>query len=151
MAKRVVTPQPYVLLIDDLDGRELPRGEGQTVRYGYKGTEYEIDLSDEHADELDRMMSNLVSKSVKVGKMLPNRPAPKRIENVKEELPALPSGQMSITAQREADKEFRKEIRAWAREHGFTIGDAGRIPEAIRQAWDAAHPDRPSPAESSYL
>ena len=38
-----------ILLIDDLDEVEA----SQTVRFGYRGKSYEIDLSEEHADEFD--------------------------------------------------------------------------------------------------
>jgi len=41
MAQRISTT-----LIDDLDGTELERGSGETVRFGIDGRVWEIDLSD---------------------------------------------------------------------------------------------------------
>lgn len=154
MAKKVVT---YVQLIDDLDGAELPRGEGQTIRYGWRGNEYEIDLSDKHATELDAMMGNLVSKSQRVGRLTSgpshHRPAatPKKqtpaLPNNSEQ-PALPSGEKSRTQIAMERREFLKEIREWANRQGIEQAAAGRLSEATRQAWDAAHPDRPCPPEA---
>ena len=46
------------------------------------------------------------------------------------------------------------EVRAWARSNGFDIGDRGRLPAEVWDAWDAAAPkatkstNRPVPAAS---
>lgn len=47
MATRIITT-----LVDDLDGTDIPRGLGETVRFGIDGRNYEIDLTDENADAL---------------------------------------------------------------------------------------------------
>lgn len=47
MAQRTVTT-----LVDDLDGTDLGRGSGETIRFGVDGRDYEIDLSDDHAAAL---------------------------------------------------------------------------------------------------
>jgi hypothetical protein len=47
MAQRTITT-----LIDDLDGTELKRGSGETIRFGIDGRTYEIDLSDDNAQAL---------------------------------------------------------------------------------------------------
>ncbi|SMQ67761.1 Lsr2 protein [Plantibacter sp. VKM Ac-1784] len=47
MAQRRVTT-----LIDDLDGTDLQRGSGETIRFGVGGRTYEIDLSDDNAEAL---------------------------------------------------------------------------------------------------
>ena len=43
----------------------------------------------------------------------------------------------------EARSALRKEepqaIREWAREQGYTVGDKGRIPQPVREAYEAAH------------
>jgi hypothetical protein len=58
MAQKVQT-----LFIDDLDGGEA---EG-TVRFALDGTEYEIDLSAEHTDELRSALGKYVSHARKTG------------------------------------------------------------------------------------
>lgn len=47
MAQRMITT-----LIDDLDGTDLERGSGETIRFGVDGRTYEIDLSDDNAAAL---------------------------------------------------------------------------------------------------
>jgi nucleoid-associated protein Lsr2 len=58
MAHRIQT-----LLIDDLDGGEA---DG-TVRFGLDGTEYEIDLSAAHSDELRKAMGRYLAHARRVG------------------------------------------------------------------------------------
>jgi hypothetical protein len=147
MAKRVVN---YVVLIDDLDGTELPRGEGQTIRYGWRGNEYEIDLSDKHANDLDAMMGNLVSKSVKVGRLPGPHPKKKQTPALSSESqPALPPAEEKSRTQLAMERrDFLREIREWANGQGIEQAAAGRLSEATRTAWDAAHPDRPCPPEA---
>ncbi|VXB05237.1 Lsr2 family protein [Plantibacter sp. T3] len=47
MAQRTITT-----LVDDLDGTELERGSGETIRFGVDGRIYEIDLSTDNAAAL---------------------------------------------------------------------------------------------------
>jgi hypothetical protein len=54
--KATVAQKIQTLVIDDLDGSAA---EG-TVRFGLDGTEYEIDLNDEHARELREALARYV-------------------------------------------------------------------------------------------
>lgn len=47
MAQRTITT-----LVDDLDGTDLERETGETIRFGVDGRTYEIDLSDGNAQAL---------------------------------------------------------------------------------------------------
>ena len=58
MAQRIQT-----LLIDDLDGGEA----AGTVRFGLDGTEYEIDLSAAHSDELRQALGQNLAHARRVG------------------------------------------------------------------------------------
>lgn len=58
MAQKVQT-----LFIDDIDGGAA---EG-TVRFGLDGTDYEIDLSGEHNDELHKTLERYIAHARKVG------------------------------------------------------------------------------------
>ena len=58
MAQRIQT-----LLIDDLDGGEA---DG-TVRFGLDGTDYEIDLSAAHSDELRKALGHYLAHARRVG------------------------------------------------------------------------------------
>ncbi len=55
MATRTITT-----LIDDLDGSDIPRGLGETVRFGIDGENYEIDLNDDNAAALRETLSAYV-------------------------------------------------------------------------------------------
>src|SRR6202046_5047951 len=58
MAQRIQT-----LLIDDLDGGEA----AGTVRFGLDGTEYEIDLSAAHNDELRKELQQYLAHARRTG------------------------------------------------------------------------------------
>ena len=80
-----------VQLIDDLDGSEA---DG-TVRFGLDGTEYEIDLSAEHAQELRGALARYVGAARRAGgggqESVINRGAP-------EEYPCGPRPNSSVTS-----------------------------------------------------
>jgi uncharacterized coiled-coil protein SlyX len=45
-----------------------------------------------------------------------------------------------------ADRASVGEVRAWAKQNGFSLGDRGRLPSGVWEAWDAAHVRRmPAP------
>jgi hypothetical protein len=44
MAQRVITQ-----LVDDIDGKEIAEGAGETVSFALDGVSYEIDLSSKNA------------------------------------------------------------------------------------------------------
>src|SRR6202451_304147 len=58
MAQRIQT-----LFIDDIDGGAA---DG-TVRFGLDGTDYEIDLSGEHSDEVRQALGEYIEHSRKIG------------------------------------------------------------------------------------
>lgn len=97
-------------LIDDVDGSLLEDGQGETVRFGLDGKAYEIDLSDVNADKLRRELAPFI----KAGRRLGRSTSPRR-----------------RGAGRDVDA-----IRAWARENGHQVGDRGRIPADIEQAFN---------------
>jgi hypothetical protein len=95
--------QIQTLVIDDLDGGPA---EG-TVRFAVDGTDYEIDLSSKHSDELHTTLRKYVEHARKVGG----------------------------TARRSGTRSGRKPstvdtvaVRTWAREHGYDIKGRGRVP-----------------------
>lgn len=49
---RPLAKKSVVMVVDDISGDTLPEKQGQTVRFGLDGQDYEIDLSAEHAAEL---------------------------------------------------------------------------------------------------
>ena len=112
MAQKIQT-----LFIDDIDGGEA---EG-TVRFGLDGSEYEIDLSAEHSEELRTALGKYVTHARKVGGAArrPGRAAGRAAKSA--------NGAVNTT-----------EIRNWAREQGYDIKDRGRVPADLVAKYQAA-------------
>jgi hypothetical protein len=108
MAKRT-----QVILVDDLNGELIPDGSGGTVFFGLDGVEYAIDLTDKNAEKLRSALSAYVSAGSRVGRKTGTRG---------------PRGQAGPSP---------REIRDWARSNGHKVPDRGRIPDKVRQAFDA--------------
>jgi hypothetical protein len=108
--RRVVT------LVDDLDGSE---GAGR-VTFGYRGTSYEIDLSEEHQAELGAALAKFIVAARRAGRVS-----------------VQADGRTSTTpANRRSDLAA---VRVWAREQGLDVSDRGRVPIEVQRAYDAAH------------
>jgi hypothetical protein len=98
-----------VSLEDDLDGGPAD----QTVRFAFGGTEYEIDLSAKNATAFRQQITPYLEHARKHG--LSRRP-----------------GRTAASRQRSGD------IRDWAREHGITVSDRGRIPASVVEQYHTA-------------
>lgn len=99
----------FVELVDDMDGGTAD----ETVSFGLDGVSYEIDLTAENAAELREALGVWAGKARRVGG--------RRI------------------AGKSRSGEDTAKIRAWAQEHGYSVGDRGRIPSDVRQAYKDAH------------
>jgi hypothetical protein len=108
MAQKIQT-----LFIDDLDGGAA---EG-TVRFALDGSDYEIDLSGEHSDELRTALRKYVDHARKVGGTARR--------------PGTRGGRRPSTVDTVA-------VRAWARENGYDIKDRGRVPADLVARYQAA-------------
>ncbi|HET9871598.1 MAG TPA: Lsr2 family protein [Propionibacteriaceae bacterium] len=104
-----------VVLIDDLDGREIVEG-GQTVTFSYKGVDYSIDLGEKNAKKLDDALARFIAHAERVGGR---------------------RSRVSKTAVDDTDDP--QAIRAWARENGYQVSDRGRVSAELKAAYDAAH------------
>jgi hypothetical protein len=107
MAQKIQT-----LFIDDLDGGAA---EG-TVRFALDGSDYEIDLSGEHSDELRTALRKYVDHARKVGGTARR--------------PGTRGGRRPSTVDTVA-------VRAWARENGYDIKDRGRVPADLVARYQA--------------
>lgn len=111
-----------VELVDDMDGS---MADG-TVTFGFEGRWYEIDLSTEHIDRLRTALAPFVAAGRKAG-------GSARTRNIT-------SARSYRTPHRSPEDLARREdndkIREWARVNGYTVADRGRVPEAVRKAYD---------------
>ena len=102
-----------VLLVDDLDGGEAD----ETVTFALDGKTYEIDLNTANADKLRDALSDFV----KAGRRTGGRSSRGK-------------GGRSSSGSPDTAK-----IRAWAKENGYEVNDRGRVPAAVREAYEKAN------------
>ncbi|MDO7868561.1 histone-like nucleoid-structuring protein Lsr2 [Nocardioides jiangxiensis] len=101
-----------IVLIDDIDGGDAD----ETVSFSLDGTSYEIDLASANAARLREALAPYVGHARKVG-----------------------SGRRAA-AKKSGASGGTREIREWARSNGWPdLGDRGRVPADVQQAYDAAH------------
>ncbi|WP_344413457.1 Lsr2 family protein [Amycolatopsis minnesotensis] len=113
MAQKVL-----VSMVDDLDGGEAT----QTVEFALDGVEYQIDLSDENANDLRDGLYRYLENARRVG-------GRKRTAS---------AGTRAETGESLAEKRARnQEIRDWARNNGFPdLADRGRVPTEVIDAFE---------------
>jgi hypothetical protein len=100
-----------ILYVDDIDGSEAVG----TVRFGFDGADYEIDLSKKHADQLAKAIEPFVAAARKV-----------------------PSSRRAVRGSRPA-RHDQSDVRAWARGQGLKVSDRGRIPADVLARYESAH------------
>jgi hypothetical protein len=105
--------QIQTLFIDDLDGGPA---EG-TVRFGLDGTDYEIDLSTAHSEELHKVLAAYVTHARK----------------------AAGTARRGSRGRRPADSpDNTRKIREWARAQGIDVRERGRVPAEVIEKYKAA-------------
>jgi hypothetical protein len=114
---RAVALQPQkvqTLFIDDIDGSAA---EG-TVRFGLDGTEYEIDLNAEHAQQLRDALAAYVKAARRVtgGSRQPAR----------------------VGRRGPVSTPKTTEVREWAKAQGIEVKDRGRVPAELVVKFKAA-------------
>lgn len=100
-----------VLYVDDIDGSDAVG----TVRFGVDGTEYEIDLNQQHTDQFTKALGPFIAAARKVS----------------------PSRRASRGSR--AARHDQSAVRAWARAQGIKVSDRGRIPADVLSRYHAAH------------
>ncbi|MBM4644757.1 Lsr2 family protein [Rhodococcus hoagii] len=121
MAKKIVQLVEYV---DDLTGDALPEDQVNTVRFGWDGVEYEIDLGQANAKKLEEMILPYVESGRRVSR------SSGRASGGASKRPGTGSGR---------SKEELANIREWAGKNGHEVSPRGRIPAPVLEAYDEAH------------
>ena len=109
-----VAQKIQTLFIDDLDGSAA---EG-TVRFALDGTEYEIDLNEEHAKELREALAQYVGAG--------------RRANGAARRPARAGRRPAASGLNTT------EVREWAKAQGMEVKDRGRVPAELVVKFKAA-------------
>ena len=109
MAQRTV-----IQLTDDLDGKAIPDGKGETVRFSFDRQDYEIDLGDKNAKAMRDALSSYVAAARRVAGA--SRGSRSR------------GGRSGGAPSREYDP---KAVRAWAESQGLKVSQRGRVPAEL--------------------
>jgi hypothetical protein len=105
-----------VQLIDDIDQGAAE----ETVTFGLDGTNYEIDLSAKNAAKLRDALASYVANARRASRSSGRQSAPSR------------RGRGA-----RGDREQTQAIREWARKNGHKVGEKGRIPAHILDAYNS--------------
>lgn len=118
MAQRTI-----VQLTDDLDGKNIPDGKGETVRFGLDRQDYEIDLADKNAKALREALQTYIGAGRRVGgsRSQSTRPGSPRSGRARANGASTASG-------RDYDP---KAVRAWAEGQGIEVNHRGRVPAEL--------------------
>jgi hypothetical protein len=109
-----------VSLVDDLDDTPIAEGDGETVRFTYRGTSYEIDLNNKNLEKLDKALEKYIGAARKT---------------------SAPSGRRTgaaTTGRRSASDTDPKAVRAWAEANGITVNPRGRLSAEVVEKYKAA-------------
>lgn len=117
-----------VELFDDLDGTDA----AETVHFGLDNTQYEIDLSQDHADELRDFLAQYVGAA----------------RRVRKDGAAVKPRKTHVRADA-GDRKQKGAIRDWARANNFKVPDRGRLSREVLDAFETAHAVKPRGAEVS--
>ena len=100
-----------VALEDDLDGGPAD----ETVRFGFGGAHYEIDLNKKNARAFRKQLAPFIEHGRKIGA------EPRR-----------------HTMRPASARQRSSGIRAWAKQQGIPVSDRGRIPASVVAQYHAA-------------
>jgi hypothetical protein len=121
MAQRV-----QVLLVCDVHDDDTTPGT-ETISFSLDGTNYEIDVCDDHAAELRDAYAPYVGAGRRIsGARTGGRRAAAR--------PAA-----AVRPAAGSDRQRAGDIRAWAKAKGLAVNERGRIPATIVAEYQAAH------------
>ncbi len=104
---------------DDISGDALTESEVNVVSFGYKGTNYQIDLSESHLQEFEKALEPYISSARRVV--------------------AAPATNRRRTSSPKYAGVDPKKVRAWAVEQGLEVSSRGKLSVAIIEQYKAAH------------
>ncbi|MEO9106345.1 MAG: Lsr2 family protein [Pseudonocardiaceae bacterium] len=112
MARKVITT-----LVCDVTGAEA----AETINFGIDGKMYEIDLAENHAGILRDILGDYVEVARRAGKLTTTSTGSRRSAAVSGERARRPD---------------LSEVRAWARQEGYSVSARGRVSAEVLTAFD---------------
>lgn len=121
----------YIAVIkDDLNGKTIKEDDVHSIRIGWQGKWYTLDLGPDTAEEVMTVMDKYVTAGTLEGEGIHKPQA----------VPSRRGRPASATSTDRADKKEKlTAIREWWRAQGHEIGDRGRIPQNVVDAYEAAN------------
>jgi hypothetical protein len=110
-----VAQRTIVQLTDDLDGKPIADGQGETVRFALDRQDYEIDLGEKNAKAMRDAMNKYVA-------------AARRVSGSTRGGRSRGGTRSAAAATREYDP---KAVRAWAESQGIEVSQRGRVPAEL--------------------
>jgi hypothetical protein len=112
-----------VVVTCDLEDGDV--GASDSISFTYGGKTYSLDLCKEHLEEVKSTLDAYAQAGHPAGRAARSRRG---------------AGARGARSRRPSAgaRESQAEIRQWAREQGYAVGDRGRIPAEVRAAYDAA-------------
>jgi nucleoid-associated protein Lsr2 len=109
-----VAQKNVTIIIDDLTGKELADGAGETVSFSLDGVRYELDVDSRSAGRL----RSLLAPYIKAGRRL--------------------HGTHAARTRRVRTGNDPAAVRAWAASNGFEVNARGRVPAHVVAQFEAA-------------
>jgi Lsr2 len=128
-----VAQHVQTFLVDDLTGKDIPDGQGQTLDFSIQGIEYQIDLSDANIEKFNLAMAPYVERGRVVHRL------GKATYHREQEAYLRKRANRRATL---VDKEQAVFIRAWAVEQGMKVSKRGVIAQQVLDAYNEAHGDQ---------
>jgi hypothetical protein len=110
-----VASKTIVHLVDDITGKDIPAGQGETIEFSVNGTSYTIDLDAKGAKKFHDTLALYTGHAQRIGRTVP-RAARRQVATDVE--PAA--------------------VRAWAKSHKIQVNARGRIAAAVIAKYKAA-------------
>ncbi len=124
----IMARQTKVTMIDDLDGENEAV---QTVAFSLDNIPYQIDLSEEHAQQLRTVLQHYAAAGRRMGGRRAVRARVKGSSGT--------GTRVKETSRASSAAAPPEDVRGWARAQGFEVSGHGRISSAVREAYDATH------------
>jgi hypothetical protein len=121
-----VAQRTIVQLTDDLDGKPIPEGKGETIRFSLDRTDYEIDLADKNAKALRDTVAKYVTAARRTGAGTRSTGRSR-------------SGRGGAGPSRDGRGYDPKAVRAWAESEGIQVSQRGRVSADLVARFQAAN------------
>jgi Lsr2 len=107
----------------------------ETVEFGLGDKAYRIDLTKNHADGLREILADYIKVAQPIGKV---------------QVAGSNGRKARASSGVKQSREQTQAIRSWARQNGYQVGDKGRIPLKVQEAFDQTHQAPAQPPAAAY-